>query len=424
MLDSPGPIANELCESHSPTARFQQARCDSLTLSSPLSEEDCQLQSMPDASPAKWHLAHTTWFFETFLLAPLRDNYQPYDPDFALLFNSYYNVIGAQFSRPQRGLLSRPSLDQVLRYRDHVDRHMLTLLQQDNVPSELIELGIQHEKQHQELLLMDIKHAFYQNPSYPAYHRPTTARQALGSQPAVSWSHFDEGLVEIGAGRGGFSFDNERPVHKVWLNAYELANRPVSNGDFIAFIEDRGYQRPEFWLSDGWALIQSEQRRAPQYWQRHEGKWWEFSLMGLRPLHRAQSLCHINFYEAAAYANWAGARLPTEAEWEHASHSVALQGHFADRGYYHPEAAGPEPLAQLFGDIWEWTNSSYQPYPGFTPFAGNAGEYSGKFMAGQYVLRGGACISPADHLRHSYRNFFYPHQYWQCAGLRLARDAA
>lgn len=420
MLDKPRPKQTEDGTHAHSAAVYQRCRSDSLALIAPLGEEDCQLQSMPDASPSKWHLAHTSWFFETFILQPQLPHYSPYNSDFALLFNSYYNAIGEQYSRPQRGLLSRPSLAEVLRYRDHIDRYMCDYLAQHGDPEGLVELGIQHEKQHQELLLMDIKHAFSLHPAFPAYRPPSPA--AAQPQAPLSWSQCDGGLVEIGADDSGFSFDNERPRHKVWLAPYLLANRPVSNGEYAAFIADGGYQRPEFWLADGWALLQSEARRAPAYWHWRDDQWWEFSLCGLQPLQDTQTLCHINFYEASAYANWAGARLPTEAEWEHASRAIAVQGHFADRRRFHPETASDAPLAQLFGDVWEWTNSSYLAYPGFSPFAGNAGEYNGKFMSGQFVLRGGACITPSEHLRASYRNFFYPHQYWQCAGLRLARS--
>ncbi|WP_372877138.1 ergothioneine biosynthesis protein EgtB [Spongiibacter marinus] len=422
MLNHPTSDHGDLAEPLSLERRYQRCRDETLALVASLSDEDCQLQSMPDASPAKWHLAHSSWFFETFILQAQLPDYQPFHPSYAELFNSYYNAIGKQFSRPHRGLLSRPSLADITRYRAHVDRHIRALLRRpQHDPGPLLILGIQHEKQHQELLLMDIKHAFHQNPLYPAY-QPNPTNTAASQHAALSWSWFDGGLVCIGDAGSEFSFDNERPQHKVWLNPFELANRPVSNGEFAEFIADGGYRRPEHWLSDGWAQLQDTGRGAPHYWHLRDDQWWEFTLAGLHPLQAASSACHLNFYEATAYAHWAGARLPTEQEWEHASRALPVAGHFANRARYHPEAAQHTPLAQMFGDVWEWTNSSYLPYPGFTPFAGDAGEYNGKFMSGQFVLRGGSCLSPDDHLRHSYRNFFYPHQYWQCAGLRLARD--
>lgn len=413
--------------SHANDALIDQYRsCRQLSeqLVAPLSEADCQLQSMPDASPAKWHLAHVSWFFETFLLRRFDPSYRVFDDRFGHLFNSYYNAIGSQFSRPHRGLLSRPSLEEVLAYRHHVDLAMEQLLTQhtDAAVTDLTTLGIQHEKQHQELLLTDIKHALYQNPLLPAYSAHPN-HQTSKSLPPLTWSTFPEGLYEVGYDGKGFSFDNERPRHKVYLNAFKLANRPVSNGEYLAFIEDGGYQRSEFWLSDGWAWVNESQATAPLYWRQMEDGWHLYQLTGLQPLPLSSTACHINYYEASAFAAWKGKRLPTEQEWEVAAGHWRGQVNDVSAGELQTQAADDKALSQLFGDVWEWTASAYLPYPGFTPFAGDAGEYNGKFMSGQFVLRGGSCVSPANHVRASYRNFFYPHQQWQFSGLRLAEDA-
>jgi len=417
--------------SHANDALIDQYRsCRQLSeqLVAPLSEADCQLQSMPDASPAKWHLAHVSWFFETFLLRRFAPAYQVFDEHFGHLFNSYYNAIGSQFSRPHRGLLSRPSLEEVLAYRHHIDSNMERLLADstDAAITELTTLGIQHEKQHQELLLTDIKHALYQNPLLPAYvdSAPlTTETHACNATAPLTWSHFPEGLYQVGYSGDGFSFDNEAPRHKVYLQAFQLANRPVSNGEYLAFIEDGGYQRSELWLSDGWAWVNEHRARAPLYWRQQEDGWYLYQLTGLQPLPRSSTVCHINYYEASAFAAWQGKRLPTEQEWEVAAEQWQGNSNNLGSGKLQPQAADNEALGQLFGDVWEWTASAYLPYPGFKPFAGDAGEYNGKFMSGQFVLRGGSCVSPTNHVRPSYRNFFYPHQQWQFSGLRLAEDA-
>lgn len=397
-------------------ARFRQVRQYSEALVAPLSEADAQLQSMPDASPAKWHLAHSSWFFETFILQQLDPAYRPYCAEFAYLFNSYYNGIGEQYPRHRRGQISRPSLAEVMQYRHFVSEQMLALLAEGLPEAQAftLELGLHHEQQHQELLLMDIKHGLFQNPLLPAYlEQPLPAPAPL---PPLEWLSVEEGLYSVGYQGEGFCFDNERPRHKVYLAGYALASRPVSNGEWLAFIEDGGYRNPLLWLADGWAQVEQEQRRHPLYWQySHHDGWWEYTLQGHQPLHPDRPVCHLSYYEANAYAQWAGGRLPTEAEWEVA----AAQAQPAVNAL-HP-AYAPVAGWQCAG-VWEWTQSSYQPYPGFAPFVGKAGEYNGKFMSGQQVLRGGACVTPAGHWRPSYRNFFYPQQHWQFSGLRLARD--
>lgn len=388
---------------------------------------------MPDASPAKWHLAHTTWFFETFLLQPLLPGYQAFDGRWGFLFNSYYEAVGARHPRPQRGLLTRPSLDEVLAYRAAVDDAMLRLLDrpEGQVPEAqtLLELGINHEQQHQELLLMDILHAFSCNPLYPAY-RPVVpaeaAPPAAGAGAASGWVACDGGLHQVGCDGPEFHFDNEGPRHSVWLQPFRLAARPVSNGDWLAFVADGGYCRSELWLSDGWATVQAEGWQAPLYWRQiSDADWCEMTLGGLQPLDRAAPVCHVSYYEADAFARWAGKRLPSEAEWEVAAAALPVVGNFLAASALHPRAdAAVEggALRQMFGDVWEWTQSPYTPYPGFRPAAGAVGEYNGKFMCNQMVLRGGCCVTPDGHVRASYRNFFYPHQRWQFAGVRLAKD--
>ena len=422
------PGANPLPRAQGALARrFEEVRAASGALAAPLSAEDCAIQSMPDASPVKWHLAHTTWFFETFLLAELEPGHHPFDPAFRYLFNSYYNAVGERHPRPQRGLLSRPALDRVLAYRAHVDAAMLRLLQGALAPERaaLVELGLQHEQQHQELILTDVKHMLSCNPLRPAYQKTwplTPVRPA-----ARSWKRFDPGLAEIGHDASGFSFDNERPRHRVWLEAFELASHPVTNGDFAAFIADGGYERPELWLSAGWDAVSSRGWQAPGYWERREGQWHTFTLHGMAPIEPNTPVCHLSFYEAEAFARWAGARLPTEAEWEHAAMGLAREGNFLESGALHPlaprEATVPGTLAQMYGDVWEWTRSDYGPYPGFRTAEGAVGEYNGKFMCNQYVLRGGSCATPRSHIRATYRNFFPAEARWQFSGLRLARDA-
>jgi len=406
-------------------ARYRAVRQASEALARALTPEDQQAQSMPDASPTKWHLAHTSWFFETFLLEPRLPGYRPFDPRFAYLFNSYYEALGPRQPRPERGLLTRPSLADVIAYRRHVDDAMARLLATPGAGGlgALMELGLAHEEQHQELILMDILHLFAGSPLHPAYAPPR--RAAPGLAPPLGFVGFQGGLTEIGHAGEGFAFDNETPRHRVWLEPFELADRLVTNGEWLAFVHDGGYRRPELWLSEGWGRVQAEGWEAPLYWRRGEDGWLEMGLHGLRPLDPAAPVSHVSFYEAEAYAAWAGARLPSEAEWEHAARTAEPGGQFLDSGRLQAQAAPPGPgLRQMFGDLWEWTRSAYSPYPGFQPAAGAVGEYNGKFMAGQFVLRGGACVTPAGHVRPSYRNFFYPHQRWMFSGVRLARDGA
>jgi len=412
--------------------RYRAVRQATEALTRSLTPEDQLAQSMPDASPTKWHLAHTTWFWETFLLVPHLAGYRPFDPRFHYLFNSYYEALGPRQPRPERGLLTRPSLDDVIAYRAHVDEAMGRLLAAGpGGLAELLDLGLAHEEQHQELILMDILHLFAQSPLQPAYAPPRGGEPApAGHSPQPPrFVGFEGGLVEIGHRSGeGFAFDNESPRHKVWLEPFELADRLVTNGEWLAFMADGGYRRPELWLAEGWARAQAEGWQAPLYWQAPEtdgGGWRAMTLHGLRALDPAQPVSHVSFYEAEAYAAWAGARLPTEAEWEHAARDMPVAGNFLGSGRLEPAAPPPGAgLRQMFGDLWAWTRSAYAPYPGFQPAAGAVGEYNGKFMAGQFVLRGGACVTPGGHLRASYRNFFYPNQRWMFSGVRLARDAA
>jgi len=418
-------------EPHSSTFHcYQAVRLGTEALTRSLTPEDQLAQSMADASPTKWHLAHTTWFWETFLLVPKLEGYKPFDPRFHYLFNSYYEALGPRQPRPERGLLTRPSLDDVIAYRAHVDAAMGVLLCAGlEGLSDLVELGLAHEEQHQELILMDILHLFAQSPLLPAYAPPRTRDRPVAGQTndPTRFIGFNGGLIEIGRGDGGFAFDNEGPRHKVWLEPFELADRLVTNAEWLAFMTDGGYRRPELWLSEGWARAQAEGWEAPLYWQapaQQGGGWSAMTLHGLRPLEPHAPVSHVSFYEADAFATWAGARLPTEAEWEHAARDLPVVGNFLGSGRLSPATPPPgSGLRQMFGDLWEWTRSSYAPYPGFKPAAGAVGEYNGKFMAGQMVLRGGACVTPSGHARASYRNFFYPQQRWMFSGVRLARDA-
>ena len=408
--------------------QYQYTRQLTEQLAAPLSEADAQIQSMPDASPAKWHLAHTTWFFETFILVKYLAGYTRLCEAYNYLFNSYYNGIGEQYQRTQRGVISRPSLAEVMTYRHHVDAAIIRLLSEtDDLHdiSSLITLGVNHEQQHQELLLTDLKHGLSLNPLFPEY-RPSRGAihlAAEANEPTHTTS-FSEGLYTIGHDGNGFAFDNECPQHPVFLQAFELSNRPVSNRQYLAFIEAGGYQNPQYWLSDGWAWVNQQQASAPLYWQQQDGQWWYYTLAGLEPVDMDAPVTHVNYYEATAYAHWAGGRLPTEFEWEVAAQQARLNddtnGHLLSLDCLRPLPVAGTGLVQLLGDVWEWTSSSYCAYPGFAPFEGNAGEYNGKFMSNQYVLRGGSCATPQGHIRHTYRNFFYAHQAWQFTGIRLA----
>ncbi|MGD2084107.1 MAG: ergothioneine biosynthesis protein EgtB [Chromatiales bacterium] len=404
---------------------YRSVRRASVALAEGLSPEDTTSQSMTDASPVKWHLAHTSWFFETFVLASADGAYRPFDERFRYLFNSYYNTVGDQYPRPRRGLVTRPGLEEILAYRRHVDDGMGRLLARealaDSALAGIIEIGLHHEQQHQELILTDLKHLFSFNPLHPVYRRtPQPDRVDCGEQ---RWHRFREGLREIGHDGASFAFDNERPRHRVFLEAYQLASRPVTNAEFIEFIEDGGYRTPELWLSDGWFAVRREGWEAPLYWETVDGQWHSFTLGGLRPLRLDEPVCHVSYYEAEAYATWAGARLPTEAEWEHAATGTARSGNFVEDGFLHPVPVGASPEApqHLLGNLWEWTQSAYLPYPGYRPPEGALGEYNGKFMCNQMVLRGGSCATPRSHVRPTYRNFFYPYARWQFSGIRLAR---
>jgi ergothioneine biosynthesis protein EgtB len=411
--------------------RYRHVRTRTEKLAAPLSAEDQTVQSMGDVSPTKWHRAHTSWFFEQFLLTPFAPSYRPFDRDYGYLFNSYYEGAGARHPRPERGLLSRPGIDEIARYRTHVDAGMEALLARagENQWCEiapLLALGLNHEEQHQELILMDIKHVFGLNPLDPAYAKPPPAMHCPAAP--LEFREFGEGLREIGYRGAGFAFDNEGPRHKVWLNDFRLASRLATNGEYLAFIEAGGYRRPEFWLSEGWSTVQQSGWTAPLYWRCDDGHWTIFTLAGRRPLDPGEPVCHVSYYEADAFARWCGKRLPTEAEWETAAaeSEVELAGNLMDRGRFHPEAAGVAPagaMHQMIGDVWEWTQSAYAAYPGFHPLSGTIGEYNGKFMSNQMVLRGGAAVTPEGHVRLSYRNFFPPASRWAFGGIRLAEDA-
>jgi ergothioneine biosynthesis protein EgtB len=402
-------------------ARFVGVRRATVALCDGLSAEDLLVQSMPDASPGKWHLAHTSWFFEQFVLG--RDPaYRPRDSAWHFLFNSYYQSVGPMHARPHRGLLSRPSLDEVRDYRDYIDAAVSDLLGRDDDPAltTLVELGLQHEQQHQELFLTDIKHALWSNPLRPAYGKLAPTGNLAEAVPLRFLSGV-EGIVEVGHGGEGFAFDNETPRHRTLLQPHALANRPVTNAEYLAFVHQGGYREPGLWLSDGWAAVQAGNWRHPMYWDDDLAS--EFTLGGMRAIDPHEPVCHLSYFEAEAFARWADARLPTEAEWESAAQAAPIRGNFQETRRFHPRPAHPdEGLLQLYGDVWEWTASPYVSYPGFRPLPGSLGEYNGKFMCGQWVLRGGSCATPQDHLRASYRNFFPPHARWQFAGLRLGHD--
>lgn len=390
----------------------------------PLKIEDYVVQASPDVSPMKWHLAHTTWFFERFVLTPFSPAYRLFHPGFDHLFNSYYETVGKPFPRSERGWLSRPTVKEIWGYRQYVEEHVEKLLLDNSTPLysvwPTIEIGIHHEQQHQELMLTDLKYNFYVNPLKPVYRECASRQARPNTNNSFEWETFDGGLVEIGHDGQGFAFDNEGPRHKLWLEPYRLASRPVTNGEFLAFMEDGGYHEVSYWLSDGWTTVRREGWRAPLYWEQIDGEWYYFTLSGMRAVDEREPVTHISFYEADAYARWAEKRLPTEAEWENAFASCKIKGNFADTRYYHPCADETGGVESVYGDVWEWTASPYVPYPGNTPLEGALGEYNAKFMANQMVLRGGSCVTPASHIRPTYRNFFQPDKRWQFSGLRLA----
>jgi ergothioneine biosynthesis protein EgtB len=400
--------------------RYDAVRAHTETLASPLSPEDQTVQSMPDVSPTKWHRAHTTWFFETFLLTPGLAGYRERCPEYAYLFNSYYEAVGARHPRAARGVITRPGIEEVAAYRRHVDDAMADLVDRLEREPEagrtgLVELGMHHEQQHQELLLMDIKHVLSRNPMRPTYRDGGGA--GPGGPAAAGWVEHPGGVVEIGHDGDGFAFDNESPRHPVLLLPFAVAARTVTCGEWQAFVDDGGYRRPELWLSDGWFTVRAEEWEAPLYWTRDGDGWEVFTLGGPKPVDPDEPVCHVSLYEADAFARWAGARLPTEAEWEVAVGPDVDGGRALDLDRLHPTAGVGGP-----GQVWEWTGSAYLPYPGFRPAAGAVGEYNGKFMSNQHVLRGGCCVTPGGHTRPTYRNFFPPSARWPFTGLRLARD--
>ena len=413
-------------------ARYREVRDFTTRLCRGLQPEDFVVQSMPDVSPTKWHLAHTTWFFETFVVKPWMPQYRSEVPQYAYLFNSYYNAAGDMHRRDLRGLISRPTVAETRRFRESIDECVVKLLQ-DADESQLAEiepiiiLGIHHEQQHQELLVTDIKHVFAQNPLYPVFEEAAAPNDNNKVAPQ-HFIEFDEATVTVGHDGNGFSYDNEGPQHRALVGAFALSSRPVTNGEYIAFIEAGGYTRSQYWLSLGWTTVQEQRWEAPLYWVRRDGQWWNFTLSGFRPVNESEPVTHVSYFEADAYANWDGARLPTEFEWERASASVAIEGNFVDDGRFHPAAVAgvgdsrDNRLQQMFGDVWEWTRSSYSPYPGYRAAPGALGEYNGKFMCNQYVLRGGSCATSRSHIRATYRNFFQPEKRWQFTGIRLARD--
>ncbi|MBV7327253.1 ergothioneine biosynthesis protein EgtB [Chloroflexi bacterium TSY] len=413
--------------------RYQQVRGFTEELCEPLEKEDYVIQSMPDVSPTKWHIGHTSWFFETFVLAEAYPDYQPLHPQYAYLFNSYYVSVGQRHCRPKRGLLSRPTVKEVYDYRAHVDQHMLAFLDSmddDQLAnwSSVLDIGLHHEQQHQELMLTDIKHNLSINPLRPAYHsRPYTHSNGDGTLP-LTWVSFDEGIHTVGHDGNGFAFDNELPRHRIFVEPFELSSRLVTNGEFLAFLKDGGYQQHDLWLSEGFGWVQNQEWEAPLYWEEKDGEWWVQTLYGLQRVDLNEPVCHVSYYEADAYARWADARLPTEFEWEIAARSLTpgYQGNFADSRRFHPATLNGDPpngsLPQMYGDVWEWTSSHYSPYPGYQPAEGALGEYNGKFMANQFVLRGGSCATSQSHIRSSYRNFFPADASWQFTGIRLARS--
>jgi ergothioneine biosynthesis protein EgtB len=406
--------------------KYLAVRQTSLRLCAPLTIEDHSLQPMPDASPAKWHLAHTTWFFETFVLSQYAEHYRPFREEFRSLFNSYYNAVGDRPLRALRHALSRPGLDEVHAYRDSIDEAMVHLLSFGPDPKaiELVTLGLNHEQQHQELIVTDVKNGLWTNPLRPSYRITTDSPEPVGALVAASplaWRKSAGGFYSVGAEEDGFRFDNEGPQHQVFLQPFRIGSRLTTNAEYLEFMRAGAYNKAEMWLSDGWDTVRNNQWSAPLYWEQRDGEWWHYTMEGMKPVAMNEPVCHVSYYEADAFARWAGARLATEFEWEIAARSCAVAGNLLESGALHPCAAqSDEPLAQMFGDVWEWTGSAYLPYPNFKPAAGAVGEYNGKFMCNQMVLRGGSCATPQSHIRATYRNFFPPHARWQFMGIRLA----
>ncbi len=409
--------------------RYRRIRDFSERLCETLEPEDYVVQSMPDVSPTKWHLAHTSWFFETFVLKVWFPNYRPEVPEYAYLFNSYYNAAGDMHRRDLRGLISRPTVAETYRFRHSVDTHVAQLLEMaDDALLDEIEpvftIGLHHEQQHQELLVTDIKHVFSQNPLAPVFRERESEDTAQEVAP-VTFVDFAETIIEIGHADGSFSYDNESPRHRALVPAFALATRPVTNGEYLGFIDAGGYGKPEFWLSLGWTTLNEQRWQAPLYWSKRDGVWWNFTLAGMRPVDLAEPVTHVSYFEADAFANWSGARLPTEFEWERAAAGLTIEGNFVDAERFQPAPVASAPndkLQQMYGDVWEWTRSAYLPYPGYRAAAGALGEYNGKFMCNQMVLRGGSCATSQSHMRATYRNFFQPEKRWQFTGIRLARD--
>lgn len=434
-MHSPVPaITDTLAERYAAVRAFSESLCEGLVT------EDYVVQSMTDVSPTKWHLAHTTWFFETFVLREFVEGYKLFHPRYPFLFNSYYVQAGERHCRAQRGYLSRPTVEEIFSFRRHVNEQMAALLdgfEETSIPrlAEVLEIGLNHEQQHQELMLTDIKHVFSVNPLRPVYREKT---HTLAADPgAMQWVPFEAGLHEIGFKPSGktaherFNFDNEGPRHRAFVEAFELGHRLVTCGEYLEFMEDGGYGRPELWLSEGWTAVTENEWSEPYYWEQRDGTWWHFTLLGMRPVDPHEPLTHISYFEADAFARWVGARLPSEFEWEVAANSIPLEGHFVDAGRLHPAPVDPlnlgdgaqtEPrLLQLFGDAWQWTQSQYSPYPGYRPVNGALGEYNGKWMSNQFVLRGGSCATSRSHIRRTYRNFFHAASSWQFTGIRLSR---
>jgi ergothioneine biosynthesis protein EgtB len=425
----PAPLTSR-SRSQALIEKFRQVRDFSTHLCRNLEPEDCVVQSMPDVSPTKWHLAHTSWFFETFVVKVWMQRYRSEVPQYAYLFNSYYNAAGDMHRRDLRGLISRPTVAETYQFRESIDRCVTAVIEEagDELFPEIervVTLGLHHEQQHQELLITDIKHVFSQNPLYPVFQALETKAET-GKVAPQRFSEFDEATVLVGHGGGGFSYDNEGPRHRALVPAFALSNRLITNGEYLAFMEAGGYTRPEFWLSLGWTTVNEQRWQAPLYWVQRDRAWWNFTLSGFRPVNESEPVTHVSYFEADAYANWDGARLPTEFEWERAASELSIDGNFVGTQRFHPAPAGSANdeagLMQMFGDAWEWTRSAYLPYPGYRAGPGALGEYNGKFMCNQMVLRGGSCATSRDHIRPTYRNFFQPEKRWQFTGIRLARD--